>query len=468
MIKNIILFIILFLSFYISNSSATAINEIAPDFNAQMLNGEKVNLYDDIIGYDYNNRPIVILSFFNTACVPCEKEIKELSKIRKEYSDDFVKIYLVSLDNNKESVNKHLTEKLKVTNIPVIFDKEGLRVGQVYGVVDELTGFTKVPELFIIDKNIKIRNKFTGAELSGNIKKKMSDILDIYIKESVNKINPPDNLITIIYTNSLNANIQSCDCDISPFGGLDRRMTVFNKERQFNPNILLLDTGDNLPVTKNKLKSDLILKVLADMKYSAVIPGDQEFIFDADYLAEKIVDLKLPIVLSNLTYCDSAACYEFGKQSKIIEIGKYKIGILGYIDESAFFFAETDIKTKLQIESIDKIEISAKELKTECDLVILLSHSGFSNDKLIAEKINDIDIIIGGHSQTLLSEPCKINNTYILQAGKDGYNVGRFDVFMNSDKKIEKTKNKMRLLTDSIKPDSKILKMIEYYEKAIK
>ncbi|HPS29983.1 MAG TPA: 5'-nucleotidase C-terminal domain-containing protein, partial [bacterium] len=91
-------------------------------------------------------------------------------------------------------------------------------------------------------------------------------------------------------------------------------------------------------------------------------------------------------------------------------------------------------------------------LKKKNDIVIVLSHlgfydteksfDGFYGDNYLPKTVAGIDLIVGGHTQKHLSNPVKINDTYIVQTEGLGKWVGRFDIYM-SGKKIVKTDYKL-------------------------
>ncbi len=59
-----------------------------------------------------------------------------------------------------------------------------------------------------------------------------------------------------------------------------------------------------------------------------------------------------------------------------------------------------------------------RQLKEEVDIIVLLSHLGLTEDQEIARRIDDVDVIIGGHTHHLLRTGETINNTVITAAGK--------------------------------------------------
>ncbi|HDP79422.1 MAG TPA: hypothetical protein ENN21_01120, partial [Spirochaetes bacterium] len=56
-----------------------------------------------------------------------------------------------------------------------------------------------------------------------------------------------DGTITLVYTNSLNGNIDYCHCAANPNGGLVKRATEIKSIRKSRPGVVLVETGDFLP-----------------------------------------------------------------------------------------------------------------------------------------------------------------------------------------------------------------------------
>jgi 5'-nucleotidase len=72
----------------------------------------------------------------------------------------------------------------------------------------------------------------------------------------------------------------------------------------------------------------------------------------------------------------------------------------------------------------------------DIDLTILLTHIGFESDKELAAMLRPewgVDLIIGGHSHTILSEPAQVNGILIVQAGTGTNQIGRFDIVVDDD-----------------------------------
>jgi 5'-nucleotidase len=193
------------------------------------------------------------------------------------------------------------------------------------------------------------------------------------------------------------------------------------------------------------------LLLMKDMGYDALALGNHEFDFGPDGLAE-IINKSLdagdipPLLLGNAVSdkkddADDSLeeLYERGviSRSLVIEKSGLKIGIFSLLGEDADESAPYAVPV-----TFDKITRAAKklagELKEEgCDLVICLSHSGIEKDDEgewtgedveLAEKVDDIDIIISGHTHSVLDRPLMINNTPLVQTGSYGKALGRLEI----------------------------------------
>jgi len=78
-------------------------------------------------------------------------------------------------------------------------------------------------------------------------------------------------------------------------------------------------------------------------------------------------------------------------------------------------------------------------LKKESDIFIALSHLGFDDDIILADKMPELDLIIGGHSHTAIEEPVEHNGVLITQAGAQGAYVGRIVLTVKDRKIINKS-----------------------------
>jgi len=144
---------------------------------------------------------------------------------------------------------------------------------------------------------------------------------------------------------------------------------------------------------------------------------------------------------------------------KIFNVDGIKIGVFGLGIE---LNGLVEKKLYTGINYLDPVEISidiTNELKFNhnCDLIICLSHLGFSYSKdknimcdlVLAKKTRNIDLIIGGHTHTFLEKPVQIKNlddknVLINQVGCFGINLGKIDFYF-SDEKIKESSDNIKV-----------------------
>ncbi|HOU76010.1 MAG TPA: 5'-nucleotidase C-terminal domain-containing protein, partial [Candidatus Dojkabacteria bacterium] len=108
----------------------------------------------------------------------------------------------------------------------------------------------------------------------------------------------------------------------------------------------------------------------------------------------------------------------------------------------------------------------------DIDLTILLTHIGYESDIELAKIIKPecgVDMIIGGHSHTVLEKPTEVNNILIAHAGVGSNQIGRFDITVDDDtNSIIDYKWKLIPIDDKIaKPDIELIKFIDSFKTVV-
>lgn len=134
----------------------------------------------------------------------------------------------------------------------------------------------------------------------------------------------------------------------------------------------------------------------------AISLGNHEFDDGVDGLIPFIENASYPILTANLDLSKqpNLAATKL-KNSTILEISGKKIGVIGYLTNETRILSSTEnVIFKDEVESIQE---EVKKLKEQgVDILIALGHSGFEIDKKIAREVEDIDLVIGGHTNTFL------------------------------------------------------------------
>ena len=118
---------------------------------------------------------------------------------------------------------------------------------------------------------------------------------------------------------------------------------------------------------------------------------------------------------------------------------------------------------------IDAIKKYIPMISKKADIPVLLSHEGMAVDKIIAEEIDGVELlIVGAHSHDVISPPIKINNTYIVQALSDGAILGETEIQVSNNKIIALNANYHYLWHDKMSPDSEMKNFISELRKPCK
>ncbi|PIV20225.1 MAG: hypothetical protein COZ69_05985 [Deltaproteobacteria bacterium CG_4_8_14_3_um_filter_45_9] len=216
--------------------------------------------------------------------------------------------------------------------------------------------------------------------------------------------------------------------------------------RENEKGILVLDSGDLLfkkylnPIPENGLKgmsekAHLIVESFNLMGYDAIGIGDDDLSLGKEFLLEISKKANFPFLSSNLL--DEASGKILFQSSLIKEINGLRIGIFCLLSPD-FFPGPSDPRRKgLNMRSpIETAQAMVKELKPKTDLIILLSHLGYVKDIELAQTLQGINIIVGGHTGINLIYPPVIKNTPILQTASRGMFGGRLDLILYNNELI--------------------------------
>jgi len=131
-----------------------------------------------------------------------------------------------------------------------------------------------------------------------------------------------------------------------------------------------------------------------------------------------------------------------------------------------------------EVEFLDIIEsaqstVEILQKKENVDLIIAISHTCISGDPskaedgILANNVPDIDIIISGHSHTLLEEPVLIKNTIIGASGEYGEYLGVIHISRNPNEDWELDEYKVIRMDDEIPFDTKIVETIDSFKNIV-
>ena len=250
--------------------------------------------------------------------------------------------------------------------------------------------------------------------------------------------------ISILHTNDMHSRIDpfpANDPKYPGLGGFARLSAKINSIRKEEENVLLLDAGDIFQGTPyfNMYGGELEFKLMSKMGYYASTLGNHDFDNGVEGLVNQLKHADFQFVNCNYDVSDSLLKNHV-LPYKIKEIKGVRIGILGVGIELEGLVDKKNYGNIIYNDPISSANRIAKILKSEkhCDLIICLSHLGYSyddgkvSDQDLAKENEHIDLIIGGHTHTFLKRPVKIKSRHnklciINQVGWAGIKLGKID-----------------------------------------
>jgi 5'-nucleotidase/UDP-sugar diphosphatase len=259
-------------------------------------------------------------------------------------------------------------------------------------------------------------------------------------------------------------------------GGLSLLSGYINKVRREEENVLYFISGDMVQgsLIDSEYKGISTMAIMNYLSPDAVALGNHEFDYGLPHLLflEKVANF--PIVNANL-YVKG-----FNKRLMrpyvILRKAGFDILVTGIITEKVM----DSIKGDSLIGSFVSLEEASAEVgkitnvykNDDIDLTVLLTHIGYDSDLDLAGMLKPewgVDLIIGGHSHTVLDKPGERNGVLITQAGVGTDQIGRFDITVDDDtNSIVEWKWRLIPIDSSIaKPDMDLEKYIKSFQEEV-
>lgn len=256
-------------------------------------------------------------------------------------------------------------------------------------------------------------------------------------------------LFTVLHTNDEHSAFVpylSVDNPDRQIGGLSRLATAIESVRRPKDDagepVLLLSAGDFLGETAYGWLSTQgfapEMEWLHLMGYDAVTIGNHEYDFGPDVLAQYLRTAGYPqahehtlVLAANTVPPDThpLTTEELFRPSGVISLDNgLRVGLFGLIGKDAISVTADpgDVTFSDQHETAER---QVADLRRQgVDVIIALTHSGVVEDVALAREVEGIDLIVGGHSHTLLVEPVVEGQTLIVQAGAQTSHLGMLEL----------------------------------------
>ena len=280
--------------------------------------------------------------------------------------------------------------------------------------------------------------------------------------------------LTIMHTNDVHGHHEP---QRDGSGGAARQATVVQLIRDEVDNHLLLDGGDRFTGTlfHVQYRGQDSVQIMNAIGYDAMVLGNHEFDDGSQVLADFISGLDLPALTANVDFSEDPLLAGQVDPSVILEVGGESIGIIGLTSPETAILSKP---SKTLVFERDLIGIAQQQVDAMTaagvNKIILLTHIGYGADLEIAQAVSGVDIVIGGDSNTLLSntyagalgeyptalESASGEPVLVVQAGTKTVYLGRLDVEFDADGLLTDWDGDAILLSRYISPDPEVAALI--------
>ncbi|KQO75725.1 5'-nucleotidase C-terminal domain-containing protein [Rhizobium sp. Leaf262] len=299
-----------------------------------------------------------------------------------------------------------------------------------------------------------------------------------------------DYQLNILHINDLHSRIEAINkfdstCSAAEadkkecFGGIARVKSAIDGRRAelgANANILVLDAGDQFQgsLFYTQYKSGPVAEFMNGIGFDAMAIGNHEFDDGPAELLKLINAVKFPIISGNTKIADGSELKDKFKGYIIKEMGGQKVAVVSVLATDTNETSSPGDKVTFENE-IEYLKGAVKEIQDQgVNKIVLLSHVGYVKDQEIARSVDGIDVIVGGHSHTLLSstdpkaagpyptlvkDPSGVDVPIVTAYAYSKY-LGDLTVTFDDNGVVKSTSGAPKLLDASVTPDEAFTKRV--------
>jgi 5'-nucleotidase len=296
--------------------------------------------------------------------------------------------------------------------------------------------------------------------------------------------------LTILHINDFHSRVESinkydstCSAEDEAknvcFGGAARLKTAFDQTRAglAGKNVLSLNAGDNFQgsLFYTTYKGAAEAEMMNAIGFDAMTVGNHEFDDSEDALSTFLAKVQFPVVTANVEANAKSKIAGKIKPYIIKEVGGQKIAIIGAVTNDTPELSSPGENIKITTD-VDAITKAVQEVKAQgVNKIIALTHVGYPRDLAVIAKIPDVDVVVGGHSHTLLSNtdksaagpyPTMVDNpggykVPVVTAASYSKYLGDLDVVFDDNGVVKSAKGDPILIDSSFKPDPTLVARIK-------
>ncbi|MCR4711779.1 MAG: 5'-nucleotidase C-terminal domain-containing protein [Clostridia bacterium] len=247
--------------------------------------------------------------------------------------------------------------------------------------------------------------------------------------------------LTLLHSNDMHGDFLPKEVDGHQIGGLPCLSGYVKKVRHEEENVLYVIAGDNFrgSIIDEDYLGLSTIELVNLLEPDVMTVGNHEVDYGVAHLLFLEKCARFPIINANLFVTINNA--RLFQPYINVDVHGSRILFIGILTDEVI----ASTRAEKVIGSFIDVKEAAREVGVICDnyrttstdLTILLTHIGIEKDRELAELLDPdwgVDLIIGGHSHTLMTEPEYVNGVPIVQAGSGTGQIGRCDIEYDTEK----------------------------------
>ncbi|MEW5826179.1 MAG: 5'-nucleotidase C-terminal domain-containing protein [Candidatus Bipolaricaulota bacterium] len=246
--------------------------------------------------------------------------------------------------------------------------------------------------------------------------------------------------LTILHTNDVHSHYVPWDDELG--AGAARLATRIREVRAERDHTLLLDAGDQFQGTLPFVVggAEMVAEVMNALGYDAMTVGNHEFDRGPEELARLAARVRFPLLSANVTVDATSPLGNELLPYDVFLFGDEVVAVVGLTTADTAFASSPGPSVHFS-SAVDSARAAVRSLEEQgVRVIVALTHLGYAEDLALAACVAGLDVIVGGHSHTVLSvgdpeapyptivESPNGEPVVVVTAGEWGTSLGRLDV----------------------------------------
>ncbi len=258
--------------------------------------------------------------------------------------------------------------------------------------------------------------------------------------------------------------------EISPLnngktGGLARVASLQKQLKAINPHTYGILAGDLLSpsaigtakINGKRLAGKQMIDIFNHLHWDYITFGNHEFDIDKEALLERLAETKSVFFSSNVLDNNTNKLFPHSQETVILQVDGVKIGLIGItLPTKTDFVVISD--------PLSSAQAAIQKLKPQVDMIVLVTHQDLKDDIVFAEKLQDVDLIIGGHEHENIYLFRGANLVPITKADANAKSAFIHNISIDKQTGQKSIESKLVFLDESVPLDAETEVLVKQWE----